>query len=579
MVRTVSTRLDHALRLPTNSPTALGSTSLVHRLQSSRRKHPLGGTAAMAASASADATWLPSAGLLSSHEFDRTTIAATLVALVALPVIASYLLSRKDNGIPLINPPKRFQLERKAKMEWAADALRLLNEARERFPNQPFSYLTPWGKVTMLPPDMAVTVKNSIFNFRKRFSEHTPVTISGFGTWDLLDHPDEILQNVVKKHLTKRLNTITEPLALEATFAVDKILGQPSDWVEVPLYDTLLDLIARLSSRVFLGSEVCRDATWLEITSTFTKLQMTSYISLGFSPYLLRPIVAFFDPRCRAVAREKGRATQIVEAELGRRRKEKQECAAKGVAPPSYNDAIEWAEMEAGTTPYDATDLQLNLSFAAIHTSTDLISQSMLMLAMNPGSIEALREELIEVLASGGWTKNSLYHLKLMDSAMKEAQRIKPVSYEGMQRKVMADFVLPNGQKIRKGDFVAVDTLPLWSPEQYENPEKFDMYRFRKMRETAGGEHKAQLVSTVPEHITFGLGKYACPGRFFAANELKIALCHLLLKYDWEVAPGSPTDPIIVSGNPSVDPATKLRYRKRVPEIDLDALEVEAAAE
>lgn len=34
----------------------------------------------------------------------------------------------------------------------------------------------------------------------------------------------------------------------------------------------------------------------------------------------------------------------------------------------------------------------------------------------------------------------------------------------------------------------------------------------------------------------FGFGRHSCPGRFFAANEVKIALCHILLKYDFKLA-------------------------------------------
>jgi cytochrome P450 len=42
------------------------------------------------------------------------------------------------------------------------------------------------------------------------------------------------------------------------------------------------------------------------------------------------------------------------------------------------------------------------------------------------------------------------------------------------------------------------------------------------------------FVSTSPEHMAFGFGKHSCPGRFFAAIEVKIALCHILLKYDFK---------------------------------------------
>ena len=533
----------------------------------------------MVTSASAGATWLPSP-VLGGHEFDQTTVVATLIALVVLPVVASYLFGRKDNGLPLVNPPRLFQFEGQMMMECATQCARILDEARKRFPNQPFTFLSPSGRVTLMPPDRALDIKNTpALNFRKVFSEHAAFGVAELAPFIFLDHPDEILQNVIKKHLTKRLNTVTEPLARETTFAVDKILGSPNDWAEMNLQDSILALVARLSSRVFLGPDVARDDLWLDITSNYAVNMMRPYIFLGFFPRVLQPLVALFDPNCRALRRERARAIKIVGAEVSRRRKEREECVAKGVAPPTYNDAIAWGEMEAGGTPYDPADLQLTLSFAAIHTTTDLLTSTLLRLAANPKFIQPLRQEILEVLPSGGWTKNSLYHLKLMDSALKEAQRMKPPSIEGLQRRAVTDVELPGGVKIRKGEFVSVDTSRLRSPDYYENPDEYDIFRFRNMREREGGEHKGQLVSVNPDFIAFGLGKYACPGRFFAANEVKIALCHLLLKYDWELAPGATLEPVFFGNSPANDPANKMRYRRRVPEFDIDALEAEVGAD
>ena len=41
-----------------------------------------------------------------------------------------------------------------------------------------------------------------------------------------------------------------------------------------------------------------------------------------------------------------------------------------------------------------------------------------------------------------------------------------------------------------------------------------------------------QFVNTGPDNITFGHGRFACPGRFFASNESKIILAMLLLEYE-----------------------------------------------
>ena len=114
-----------------------------------------------------------------------------------------------------------------------------------------------------------------------------------------------------------------------------------------------------------------------------------------------------------------------------------------------------------------------------------------------------------------------------------------------------------------------IPTTPLQDPEIYPNPEKFDGYRFFRLRQEAGNEHRFQFAAPTPEHFAFGYGKHACPGRFFASNQVKVMLMHLILKCDWRF-------PDEVKGRPkslergaeiAADPSVKLLYRTRTPEI------------
>ena len=50
------------------------------------------------------------------------------------------------------------------------------------------------------------------------------------------------------------------------------------------------------------------------------------------------------------------------------------------------------------------------------------------------------------------------------------------------------------------------------------------------MRETESLKH--HMVTPNPDYLLFGHGRHACPGRFFAVNELKAMMAHLLLTYD-----------------------------------------------
>lgn len=73
----------------------------------------------------------------------------------------------------------------------------------------------------------------------------------------------------------------------------------------------------------------------------------------------------------------------------------------------------------------------------------------------------------------------------------------------------------------------------------------------------------------VPEELTrlankIEQGEHACPGRFFASNEIKIALCILLIEYNFEYVPGdgSPQD-IKHEIVRLSDPNARMRIRKR----------------
>ena len=77
----------------------------------------------------------------------------------------------------------------------------------------------------------------------------------------------------------------------------------------------------------------------------------------------------------------------------------------------------------------DPSREQVGLALAAIHTTSNLITNVVYDLAAYPEYIEPLREEIKAVLAEdGSLMKTSLLKLKLMDSVIKESQRINPVS-------------------------------------------------------------------------------------------------------------------------------------------------------
>jgi cytochrome P450 len=128
------------------------------------------------------------------------------------------------------------------------------------------------------------------------------------------------------------------------------------------------------------------------------------------------------------------------------------------------------------------------------------------------------------------------------------------------------------------GTFIPQDTMTLTMSDQfrdptvYPNPDKFQFDRFYNMRQIPGKENHAQFVTTSPQHMGFSHGQHSCPGRFFAANETKILMCHLLLKYDIKLTQGSPSDSVAFGFAIIPNPGARLDIRRRKEEIDLSAL-------
>jgi cytochrome P450 len=141
-----------------------------------------------------------------------------------------------------------------------------------------------------------------------------------------------------------------------------------------------------------------------------------------------------------------------------------------------------------------------------------------------------------------------------------------------LNRVTLQKVVLSDGTVLPKGANIAISTGPLEDDNIYPNAATYDGYRFLKKRQAPGNEHRHQFVTTTKEHFVFGHGVHACPGRFFAANETKILLLHLLLKYDWKLQSGGRPKNFSNGTESITDPTVELLFRSREPEIDLSVL-------
>lgn len=80
-------------------------------------------------------------------------------------------------------------------------------------------------------------------------------------------------------------------------------------------------------------------------------------------------------------------------------------------------------------------------------------------------------------------------------------------------------------------------------PKLYPNPDKFDPLRFHHLGQQLGKELEYQHSTTGTDTIIFGHGFWACPGRFFAAAEIKTVAAYILTHHDFKLLPGQEKPP------------------------------------
>ncbi|KAF2756146.1 cytochrome P450 monooxygenase [Pseudovirgaria hyperparasitica] len=503
------------------------------------------------------------------HVSHKLSIPSLLIVTVLISTVLILAIKNvQSSPYPLLNGKKGFELlNTRPKKEFMAHAWDMISRQIKAAPDEIFRVIGEVGEIIVLPPKYAHELRNHRdLSFSQAAYRWYYGHLPGFEGFREGTTESQVMKLVARHQLTHQLTLVTKPVSEEAAAALRDIYTDDKNWHEVEIKPANLQLMARITSRIFLGEEMCRNPDWLRITATYTVQVFRAVEELRYFPTWLRDVVHWFLPQCTAARRMVQEARSLIEPLLETRRSKKTAAALKG-EKCEYNDAIDWFEGLAREKQlqYDPATAQLSLSVASLYSTTDCFTQALLDIAAHSELIEPLREEIVQVVGKGGWVKHSLYNLKLMDSVLKESQRLKPIAMASMRRYTTNEITLSDGNVLPKNRFTVVSANQHWDAAFYENPEVFDGYRFLRRRQEGDKtkENLSQLVSTTPDHMGFGYGLHACPGRAFASEEIKIVLCHVLMKYDIKTVPGSDLTPRRFGLNMTVNPTAKVAIRRR----------------
>ncbi|KAI0277137.1 cytochrome P450 [Russula aff. rugulosa BPL654] len=384
-------------------------------------------------------------------------------------------------------------------------------------------------------------------------------------TLNLLNIKDDYHTDIIRSKLTRNIAATFNEVREELIMAMDDLIPTHDDgnveWVKVPILETIQRVICRATNRIFVGAPLCRDYGYQNLNLTYAVNVIKFGLIIGLFPRPLKPIVSRMLSNLPSQIRQE---IEFIRPIVEERFAKMEEYGEDWDDKP--NDMLMWLMSEAKGVEKSLEGVARRLlvvNFAAIHSTSLAILYRLL---ANPEHLEPLREEVDAVIKEEGWTKAGIDKMYKVDSFLRETQRLDGLGTLAMSRLVLRPLKLSNGMTIPVGTLVAIPASATHRDEiSYPNPDEFDGFRFAKLREDEGDTvtNRYQAVSTSNENVPYGLGRHTCPGRFFAANEIKALLAYILTTYDIKLEEGKEIPSDVCIGGMRFPRNTNLMFRAR----------------
>jgi hypothetical protein len=138
-----------------------------------------------------------------------TTTMATILLATAIVTLAFLFMKRDKSDIPHFNPPGWFSLVTFSQIEAAKNGMELFTKAKKRFHDAPFRMIKDNGDMLILPPRFANTIRNEVdLDFAKAIMSDFHAHVPGFTPIRIIGHEGQVMQNLVRKQLTKLLGKL-----------------------------------------------------------------------------------------------------------------------------------------------------------------------------------------------------------------------------------------------------------------------------------------------------------------------------------------------------------------------------------
>lgn len=352
----------------------------------------------------------------------------------------------------------------------------------------------------------------------------------------------------VQQSLTPNISKFHEPIHEELDWALKaytKDIPLKDKWHTLDLEELILNLIAHISARIFVGLPLCREPDWIRINKACTVNVFEVALVMRSVPKIFRPLyplIARVIPGWWRLQENISTAKRLaipmaLEYQAAKENGELSKATSKNL--------LAWM-VDAALTPTEASPAtiahrQVLLGIGSIYTTKLAILNICYDFCAYPQYVSELRDEVEHNLRQGEgvWNKAMLDKMVKLESFMCESQRMSPPNLIAFNRIVKEPLTLHDGLYLPPNTQIGVPAAHIQSDAaNFVEPGKFDPWRYCRMRNAPREQQKHRFAMTDLTHMHFGHGKFACPGRALALADIKMTVAELLLMFDMRFVEG-----------------------------------------
>ena len=311
---------------------------------------------------------------------------------------------------------------------------------------------------------------------------------------------------------------------------------------EVDILEVLRNLIGGLFAEFFFGANVKNDRIEGKTVQNYFAGMITGFALASITPLAMvfgsAPVKLGLNSSYRTIKKQasvfKEYAAYIIQQrrETLKNKSKQQDHDQKDL----LDIMLEYEEADGNFSADELIDNFIAFFSGGTDTSSHQLHMTLYFLDQHPEYKKKLRDEVKSVIKdpTQGITLDQVNQLEFTTAILKESLRVVPPFPNLMQREVTTDHYIGEFF-VPKGSLLSIDILAFnYHPRRFENPEKFNPYRWTKGHPDFNEEVSKDPFLWLP----FSTGPRNCIGQPLAMLEMKIILALLVSQFDWKVKEG-----------------------------------------